>query len=137
MGGMDHTGTGMMSDADMTILGNVSGATFDRMWVSLMVQHHQGAVTIATTEQTSGQNADVKALAQSIIASRSAHITQLTRASREVAQVAGLRSAPAHPRRCGAGAQYAASAGSAGSAADGSQSCGRRSSKLGPARRTP
>jgi uncharacterized protein (DUF305 family) len=74
MGGMDHThtGTGMMSDADMTSLGNASGATFDRMWVSMMIQHHQGAVTMATTEQKSGQNLDALALAQSIITSQSA-----------------------------------------------------------------
>lgn len=78
MGGMDHTGTGMMSDADMTSLGRASGATFDQMWVSMMIKHHQGAVTMATTEQKSGQNPDAKALAQSIITSQSAQITQLT-----------------------------------------------------------
>ena len=78
MGGMDHTGTGMMSDADMTSLGNASGATFDRMWVTMMIQHHQGAITMAKTEQTTGQNPDAKALAQSIITNQSAQITQLS-----------------------------------------------------------
>lgn len=78
MDGMDHTGTGMMSDADMTSLGNASGATFDRMWVSMMIQHHQGALTMAKTEQQSGQNLDALTLAQSIITSQSAQITQLT-----------------------------------------------------------
>jgi uncharacterized protein (DUF305 family) len=68
----------MMSDADVTSLGNASGATFDRMWVTMMIQHHQGAVTMAKTEQTTGQNPDAKALAQSIITSQSAQITQLS-----------------------------------------------------------
>ena len=78
MGGMDHTGTGMMSDADMTSLGNASGAAFDRMWVSMMIRHHQGAVSMATTEQSAGQNPDAKKLAQSIITSQTTQITQLT-----------------------------------------------------------
>lgn len=78
MGGMGNAGTGMMSDADMTSLGKASGATFDRMWVSMMIRHHQGAVTMSKTEQTSGQNPDAKALAKSIISSQSAQITQLT-----------------------------------------------------------
>jgi uncharacterized protein (DUF305 family) len=78
MGGMDHTGTGMMSDADMTSLSKATGAAFDRMWVSMMIRHHQGAVTMATTEQSSGQNPDAKKLAQSIITSQTAQITQLT-----------------------------------------------------------
>jgi uncharacterized protein (DUF305 family) len=78
MGGMDHTGTGMMSDADMTSLSKATGAAFDRMWVSMMIRHHQGAVSMATTEQSAGQNPDAKKLAQSIITSQTAQITQLT-----------------------------------------------------------
>lgn len=78
MGGMDQTGTGMMSDADMTNLGKASGTTFDSMWVTMMIQHHRGAIAMATAEQKTGQNPDAKALAQSIITSQSAQITQLT-----------------------------------------------------------
>lgn len=78
MGGMGQTGTGMMSDADMTSLGNATGAAFDRMWVSMMIRHHQGAVSMATTEQSTGQNPDAKKLAQSIITSQTAQLTQLT-----------------------------------------------------------
>lgn len=63
---MGHAGAGMMSDADMTSLGSASGAAFDRMWVSMMIRHHQGAVSMATTEQSTGQNPDAKRLAQSI-----------------------------------------------------------------------
>ncbi len=76
--GMDHTGTGMMSDADMTSLSQATGAAFDRMWVSMMIRHHQGAVTMATTEQSTGQNPDATKLAQSIITGQTAQITQLT-----------------------------------------------------------
>ncbi|MDQ2838864.1 MAG: DUF305 domain-containing protein [Actinomycetota bacterium] len=78
MGGMGQTGVGMMSDADMTSLGKATGAAFDRMWVSMMIRHHQGAVSMATTEESTGQNPDAKKLAQSIVTSQTAQITQLT-----------------------------------------------------------
>lgn len=35
---------GMMSDTDMTKLPGMKGAEFDRMWLQMMVQHHQGAI---------------------------------------------------------------------------------------------
>lgn len=80
MGGMDHSmgsGTGMMSDADMNALGAASGAAFDRMWVSMMVEHHTGAVEMAKAELTDGQNSDAKSLAQSIVTSQTAEIATL------------------------------------------------------------
>ena len=80
MGGMDHSmgsGTGMMTDAQMTELGNASGAAFDRMWVSMMIEHHTGALDMAKTELADGQNADAKALAQSITDSQTAEISTM------------------------------------------------------------
>ena len=78
MGGMDMgSGTGMMSDADMTKLGAARGAAFDQMWVSMMIEHHTGALDMAKTELASGQNPDAKALAQSIVTSQTAEITTM------------------------------------------------------------
>ena len=77
MTGMSHTGTGMMSDADMASLGKATGSAFDRMWVTMMITHHQGAVTMAQTELKSGQYGPAKILAQSIITSQTAQIGQL------------------------------------------------------------
>jgi len=68
---------GMMSDDDMTSLGKASGTAFDRMWLTMMISHHEGAVTMAKTELTRGQNADVKKLAQSMITSQSADIVRM------------------------------------------------------------
>jgi uncharacterized protein (DUF305 family) len=73
MPGMDHGG--MMSAADMKALGAASGAGFDRMWVQMMIQHHEGAVAMARTELSSGQSGDAKALAQLIITGQTAEIT--------------------------------------------------------------
>lgn len=76
MGGMG-SGTAMMSDADMTARGAARGAAFDRMWVSMMISHHTGALEMAKTELSSGQNPDAKALAQSITTSQTAEITTM------------------------------------------------------------
>lgn len=70
-------GTGMMSDADMTDLGKATGATFDRMWVTMMITHHQGAVTMAQTELADGENVDAQTLARSVVTSQTVQIAQL------------------------------------------------------------
>lgn len=69
---------GMVDQSQMAALGAASGATFDRMWTQAMIGHHQGAVDMARTELAQGQNADAKALAQSIITSQSAEIATMT-----------------------------------------------------------
>ncbi|WP_313949972.1 DUF305 domain-containing protein, partial [Frankia casuarinae] len=33
---------GMMSSADMTALGNATGPAFDKMFLTMMIAHHQG-----------------------------------------------------------------------------------------------
>ena len=77
MEGMDHGG--MMSAADMDALDASTGSAFDRMWVEMMIEHHQGAVEMAQTELSDGQNADAKALAQTIISTQTAEIATLTK----------------------------------------------------------
>ena len=68
---------GMMSDDDMTKLRGAKGAEFDRMWLRMMVQHHQAAIDMAKTELSQGGNADAKALAQKIISGQQAEITEM------------------------------------------------------------
>jgi uncharacterized protein (DUF305 family) len=72
-----HMGSGMMSQQDMKKLGELSGKPFDRAFLQLMIKHHQGAVTMARTEQAQGSSADAKALADSIVTSQSAEITTM------------------------------------------------------------
>lgn len=74
---MGSSGTGMMSATDMAALGKATGASFDRMWVTMMITHHQGAVSMATAELRAGSNPDAKALAHSIISSQNAQIEQM------------------------------------------------------------
>jgi uncharacterized protein (DUF305 family) len=68
---------GMMSDADMTALGRASGTAFDRMWLTMMISHHEGAIAMAKTELGQGQNTESKKLAQSIITGQSAEIVTM------------------------------------------------------------
>lgn len=77
MAGM-ASNTGMMSDAQMTELGKATGAAFDRLWVTMMTEHHQGAIAMATTELADGQNAEAKALAQTIIGAQTKEVATMT-----------------------------------------------------------
>jgi uncharacterized protein (DUF305 family) len=81
MGGTAQTAhgsmAGMMSDQQMQQLNTVSGPAFDRMFLQMMIQHHQGAVTMAKTELTDGQNPEAKALAQTIIDAQQREITEM------------------------------------------------------------
>jgi uncharacterized protein (DUF305 family) len=78
--GSDHGGTsmpGMMTEQEMSKLEKATGATFDKMWVQMMIRHHQGAIDMANTELKSGKNADAKALAQQIIDAQQAEIDEM------------------------------------------------------------
>ena len=73
MGGMDHGGMdgmedmpGMMSSDEMDELESASGSAFDEMFLSMMIEHHEGAIEMAQTEQTDGEYPDAIDLAQTI-----------------------------------------------------------------------
>lgn len=81
MGQMDHGGSGpmpgMMSGDQMQQLGQASGEAFDRMFLQMMITHHQGAVTMAETELRDGQNTEARQLAQRIINDQQREITEM------------------------------------------------------------
>lgn len=68
MSGMDMSGSmpGMMSSADMDQLMNASGVDFDQMFLTMMIEHHTGAIEMAKTEQADGMNAEAIAFAQGV-----------------------------------------------------------------------
>ncbi|OLZ50177.1 DUF305 domain-containing protein [Amycolatopsis keratiniphila] len=75
---MDHGSmSGMMTEAEMKELEQAKGADFDKMWLGMMIRHHQGAVDMAKTELAKGSNADAKALAQKIIDAQDAEIREM------------------------------------------------------------
>jgi uncharacterized protein (DUF305 family) len=78
MAGMDDPGTpGMMTPVQMEQLRNATGATFDTMFLQMMVVHHESAVADAQRELTEGANPEAKALATRIIESQTAEITRM------------------------------------------------------------
>jgi uncharacterized protein (DUF305 family) len=68
---------GMMAADEMTRLEQANNAEFDRMWLQMMIQHHQGAIDMARTELAGGVNSEAKSLAQSIIDGQQAQITEM------------------------------------------------------------
>ena len=76
---MGHSGgmSGMMSEADMTKLRKASDADFQQMWLQMMIEHHQGAVQMARTEQSAGTYQPAITLADQIISSQSKEITTM------------------------------------------------------------
>ena len=64
---MGHDMTGMMSDADMGELGQAAGPEFDRRWLTMMIEHHEGAITMAENVLERTQDADVEKLASAMV----------------------------------------------------------------------
>ncbi|ADU49683.1 DUF305 domain-containing protein [Intrasporangium calvum] len=79
-GNTDHGGghgTGMMSEQDMGSLSAAEGAEFDRQWLTMMIEHHEGAIEMADNVLATTSDAQVKALAEAIISGQEAEITTM------------------------------------------------------------
>jgi uncharacterized protein (DUF305 family) len=70
MGGMDGMGQGQMP-------GMMSGTGFDRMFLQMMIVHHQSAIDMSQTELAQGGNPDARQLAQHIITAQQAEINEM------------------------------------------------------------
>lgn len=77
MGSKDEGMNGMMTSTQMGALGKARGAQFDRMWLQMMVKHHQGAISLSRTELSEGSSPGNKKLAQSIIDAQTVEIAQM------------------------------------------------------------
>jgi len=78
MEGMEHGDmSGMMNEGDMKMLEDSSGAEFDRMFLEMMVEHHEGAIEMAETEVAEGENPDAVELAEKIASDQEAEIEKM------------------------------------------------------------
>lgn len=68
---------GMMTAEDMTKLKGASGTSFDRMFLEMMIRHHEGAITMANTEKEKGADPEAKKLAETIATSQAGEITTM------------------------------------------------------------
>lgn len=76
----DHaTMPGMATPAQLTDLRNAKGESFDTLFLTLMIAHHKGAITMAETQLINGSHDRVLTWAQDVVAEQSAEITRLQR----------------------------------------------------------
>lgn len=67
----------MMSDQDVRELSTARGAAFDSLFLTQMIQHHEGAVKMARTEQREGRSAEAVALAKTVEEAQTTEITEM------------------------------------------------------------
>jgi len=76
MAGMDHS-SGMMTDDDMAALDDATGPDAERLYLEQMIEHHEGAIDMASPQIIDGSNADAVALAESIASAQQEEISEM------------------------------------------------------------
>ncbi len=78
MEGMDHGSSsdmpGMMSSEDLASLEDATGSAFDEAFLTMMIEHHEGAIEMAATEVSDGTYAHAITLAKKIQKDQAAEI---------------------------------------------------------------
>jgi uncharacterized protein (DUF305 family) len=85
MAGMSHDTTmammpGMLTPAQMKLLGDARGASFDRLFLTFMIQHHTGALTMVDKlfkSPGAGQDDDIFKFATAVHADQTAEIDRM------------------------------------------------------------
>jgi uncharacterized protein (DUF305 family) len=65
---------GMMSDADMTALRNAQGVEAAKLYLTQMIAHHEGAITMAQNEIKDGQYPDAIKMSHAIVTTQQQEI---------------------------------------------------------------
>lgn len=74
-GQMDHGG--MMSDDQMSSLMGISGTEFNQMWLTMMIEHHEGAIEMAQDVLATTSNPEVEQLATAVVQGQEKEITTM------------------------------------------------------------
>jgi len=76
--GHDHsTMPGMATEAQLTKLRAAKGAAFDQLFLTLMITHHEGAITMATDVKAQGNNVQIEEMADDVVAQQTSEITRM------------------------------------------------------------
>ena len=67
-----------MGDDDVAALTPLTGAAFDKEFLTRMIAHHTSAIMMSEVELAKGENAQGKELAEQIVAAQKAEITEMT-----------------------------------------------------------
>lgn len=74
----DHaTMPGMATQAQLKQLRAAEGKAFDQLFLTLMIAHHQGAVTMATDVKGQGNNIAVEEMADDVVAQQTSEINRM------------------------------------------------------------
>jgi uncharacterized protein (DUF305 family) len=77
-GTADHGGdAGLMSEQEMSELRQANGATFDRLFLEMMVRHHESAIEMAVQELDMGKFPEAKQLAREIRDAQRAEVDEM------------------------------------------------------------
>jgi uncharacterized protein (DUF305 family) len=68
---------GMATPQQMDQLKNSTGQGFDRLFLTLMITHHQGALTMAHEELTKGTDVLIQEMAQEVVVTQTAEINRM------------------------------------------------------------
>ncbi len=81
MDGMDHGSSsdmpGMMSSEDMASLEAATGPAFDKAFLTMMIEHHEGAIEMAKTEESDGKYSQAVKLAKKIQTDQASEIVTM------------------------------------------------------------
>ncbi|MFI7420812.1 DUF305 domain-containing protein [Nonomuraea sp. NPDC049684] len=82
--GHDHgaaAGYGMATEQQLNALRGAKGAAFDRLFLTLMTRHHQGAVKMAGEELAGGRDYRMRLLARDVYSGQSIEIERMRQAA--------------------------------------------------------
>ncbi|MFE0445664.1 DUF305 domain-containing protein [Streptomyces fungicidicus] len=76
--GHDHaTMPGMATQSQLKQLRAADGKAFDQLFLTLMITHHQGAITMATDVKGQGNNIQVEEMADDVVAQQTSEISRM------------------------------------------------------------
>ncbi len=76
--GHDHaTMPGMATEAQLKQLRAAEGKAFDQLFLTLMITHHQGAITMATEVKGQGNNIQIEEMADDVVAQQTSEINRM------------------------------------------------------------
>ncbi|WP_116947916.1 DUF305 domain-containing protein [Jiangella endophytica] len=78
-GGHAHEMAGMLTEDDLAALDAATGVEFERMWLTMMIEHHEGAIEMARSVLDDGIDTQARELAEEIVDVQQAEIVRMER----------------------------------------------------------
>lgn len=75
---------GMMSADEMIELTTTTGGDFDRLWLSMMIRHHEGAVAMCKQLLVDGRSAQLQSIAATVSSAHQAQLSEMNAALKVV-----------------------------------------------------